>query len=167
MRAFAFFLLNSNVIANLAQAQPSAAAPPPPRGRCYVRNPFGPPFFSSACSLYLAAYTFNIPKCIPSGEYLLRIQSLGIHNPGSTPQFYVSCAQVNVVGGGSASPTPTCEIPGFVKATDPGYTANVSCRPCLPIPGFELTRPLIDLQQLPFVHRPWPVRGEYLSLALS
>ncbi|CAI4217785.1 unnamed protein product [Parascedosporium putredinis] len=42
------------------------------------------------------SYTQNIPTCIPDGEYLLRIQSLGIHNPGSPPQ-----------------------------ATDPGYTANI------------------------------------------
>ena len=74
----------------------------------------------------LVSYTTNIPKCIPNGEYLLRIQSLGIHNPGSTPQFYVSCAQVNVVGGGSTTPQKTTQIPGFIKATDPGYTANVS-----------------------------------------
>lgn len=32
------------------------------------------------------SYTSNIPKCIPSGEYLLRIQQLGIHNPGAPPQ---------------------------------------------------------------------------------
>jgi hypothetical protein len=32
------------------------------------------------------AYSYNIPKCIPDGEYLLRIQQLGIHNPGAPPQ---------------------------------------------------------------------------------
>jgi hypothetical protein len=87
---------------------------------------WGPTFNGGSSSWPMQlSYTYNIPKCIPSGEYLLRIQSLGIHNPGSTPQFYVTCAQVNVVGGGSASPTPTCQIPGFVKASDPGYTANI------------------------------------------
>ncbi|KAK3938661.1 putative endo-beta-1,4-glucanase D [Diplogelasinospora grovesii] len=70
-------------------------------------------------------YAYNIPRCIPNGEYLLRIQSLAIHNPGGTPQWYVSCAQVNVSGGGSATPAPTCKIPGAFKATDPGYTANI------------------------------------------
>lgn len=71
------------------------------------------------------SYTQNIPTCIPDGEYLLRIQSLGIHNPGSPPQFYVSCAQLNVVDGGSKEPSPTASIPGAFKATDPGYTANI------------------------------------------
>lgn len=74
-----------------------------------------------------ADYTFKIPTCIKNGEYLLRIQSLAIHNPGSTPQFYISCAQVNVTGGsGSKEPGPLVKIPGAFKATDPGYTANVS-----------------------------------------
>ncbi len=74
-----------------------------------------------------ADYTYQILKCISDGEYLLRIQSLAIHNPGGTPQFYISCAQVKVTGGGSATPSPTAKIPGAFKATDPGYTANVSC----------------------------------------
>lgn len=71
------------------------------------------------------SYTSNIPKCIPDGEYLLRIQSLGIHNPGAPGQFYVSCAQVSITGGGSTTPTDTVQIPGAFKATDPGYTANI------------------------------------------
>jgi len=44
------------------------------------------------------------------------------------PQFYVSCAQLNVTGGGNTTPSPTAKIPGAFKATDPGYTANVSSR---------------------------------------
>ncbi|ORY65546.1 glycosyl hydrolase family 61-domain-containing protein [Pseudomassariella vexata] len=70
-------------------------------------------------------YSSTIPTCIPAGEYLLRIQSLAIHNPGGVPQFYISCGQVKVSGGGSASPSPTALIPGAFKATDPGYTANI------------------------------------------
>jgi len=29
----------------------------------------------------VGSYTYNIPACISDGEYLLRIQSLAIHNP--------------------------------------------------------------------------------------
>lgn len=73
------------------------------------------------------SYTYNIPTCIPDGEYLLRIQSLAIHNPwpAGIPQFYVECAQISVSGGGSASPSPTALIPGAFKDTDPGYTVNI------------------------------------------
>jgi hypothetical protein len=65
----------------------------------------------------------------------VRIQSLAIHNPGGTPQFYVGCAQVKVTGGGSTTPSTTTQIPGFIKATDPGYTANVR-QPRQPLPPF-------------------------------
>jgi Auxiliary Activity family 9 (formerly GH61) len=72
-----------------------------------------------------AKYTFNLPACIPDGEYLLRIQSLAIHNPGSTPQWYVSCAQIATTGGGTKDLGPKVAIPGAFKATDPGYTVNI------------------------------------------
>lgn len=73
------------------------------------------------------SYTFNVPSCIADGEYLLRIQSLGIHNPwpAGIPQFYISCSQIKVTGGGSTSPSNTVKIPGFIKESDPGYTANI------------------------------------------
>ncbi|CAK7232121.1 hypothetical protein SCUCBS95973_008155 [Sporothrix curviconia] len=95
-------------------------------GPWFKTQDWGPTFSGGQASWPMRlSYTSNIPKCIPNGEYLLRIQSLGIHNPGGTPQFYVSCAQINVVGGGSTTPKDTCLIPGCVKATDPGYTANI------------------------------------------
>ncbi|KAJ8123783.1 hypothetical protein ONZ43_g344 [Nemania bipapillata] len=72
-----------------------------------------------------SSYSGTIPKCIPSGDYLLRIQSLAIHNPGATPQWYISCGQITVSGGGTTLPSPTVKIPGAFKATDPGYTANI------------------------------------------
>ena len=103
-----------------------------------------------------ADYTYNIPKCIPNGVYLLRIQSLAIHNPGSTPQWYVSCAQVNVTGGGNATPAPTVKIPGAFKASDPGYTANVSLSFLLLLVDVReiLLTVVSDLQQLQVVYRP-------------
>ncbi|KAK4448366.1 glycosyl hydrolase family 61-domain-containing protein [Podospora aff. communis PSN243] len=88
---------------------------------------WGPTISGSGASWKLdGSYTANIPSCIPDGEYLIRIQSLGIHNPwpAGIPQFYISCAQVKVTGGGSASPA-TVSIPGAFRETDPGYTANI------------------------------------------
>jgi hypothetical protein len=49
--------------------------------------------------------------------------------PAGIPQFYISCAQVTVTGGGSGNPGPTVSIPGAFKETDPGYTANVRLSP--------------------------------------
>ncbi|RFU33477.1 lytic polysaccharide monooxygenase, partial [Scytalidium lignicola] len=72
-------------------------------------------------------YTYNIPPAVPNGDYLLRIQQLAIHNPypAGIPQFYISCAQVRVTGGGSGDPGPLVEIPGFITGTEPGYTVNI------------------------------------------
>ncbi|KAI0201938.1 glycoside hydrolase family 61 protein [Astrocystis sublimbata] len=87
---------------------------------------WGPKFGGGQAQWTMAGtYSGNIPKCIPDGEYLLRIQSLAIHNPGATPQWYISCGQIKVSGGGSTTPSPTAKIPGAFKATDPGYTANI------------------------------------------
>jgi len=72
-------------------------------------------------------YSYNIPANVPSGDYLLRIQQLGIHNPypAGIPQFYISCAQITVTGGGSGTPGPLVSIPGFIKGNEPGYTVNI------------------------------------------
>lgn len=101
------------------------------------------------------SYTYKLPTCLAAGDYLLRVEQLAIHNPypGGIPQvsdcdvvcklgmmlketkigvltmlnyqFYISCAQITVSGGTGGTPTPTTKIPGHVKVTDPGYTANV------------------------------------------
>lgn len=72
-------------------------------------------------------YTYKIPPALPNGDYLLRVQQLGIHNPypAGIPQFYISCAQITVTGGGSGTPGPLVSIPGFIKGNEPGYTVNI------------------------------------------
>jgi len=86
------------------------------------------PSFKSSCSAtwdLSKSYKVTIPKSVPSGNYLLRAEQLGIHNPGSTPQFYVNCAQITVTGGGSGVPSPTVKIPGHITGKESGYTANI------------------------------------------
>ena len=70
----------------------------------------------------LSTFTFKIPSTIPAGDYLLRIEQIGLHVAGA-PQFYISCAQLKVTGGGSANPSKV-SIPGYVSATDPGLTGS-------------------------------------------
>ncbi|OLN86344.1 putative endo-beta-1,4-glucanase D 17 [Colletotrichum chlorophyti] len=91
---------------------------------------FGPTFSNNYATWPLRlTYEHKIPACLPNGEYLLRIHNLGIHNPypGGIPQFYISCAQINVTGSSAPASAfaPTLSIPGAFKETDPGYTANV------------------------------------------
>ena len=63
-------------------------------------------------------YRVTIPSCIAARQYLLRIQQLAIHNPypAGIPQFYISCAQVKVTGGGGSLPSGV-SIPGYVSAS--------------------------------------------------
>jgi len=103
-------------------------------GGWFKIHDWGPSFTGGGASWVLSgSYTFSIPSCLADGEYLLRIQSLGIHNPwpAGIPQFYISCAQVRVSGGGSANPSGV-SIPGAFKESDSGYTANVSFIPLHP-----------------------------------
>jgi len=89
----------------------------------------GPTFDASGTSSWslLQTYSYTIPTALPNGDYLLKIQSLAIHNPwpAGIPQFYSECAQVTVVGGGSGTPGPLVSIPGYITDTDPGYTVNI------------------------------------------
>lgn len=40
-------------------------------------------------------------------------------------QFYLSCSQVKITGGGSGSPGPLAAFPGAYKSTDPGILVNL------------------------------------------
>ncbi|KAF5378572.1 hypothetical protein D9615_007129 [Tricholomella constricta] len=71
----------------------------------------------------LSQLSTTIPSNTPSGEYLLRIEQVGLHVAGA-PQWYISCAQINVTGGGSGNPAKV-SIPGYVSASDPGLTVNI------------------------------------------
>jgi len=74
-----------------------------------------------------ASVSVTIPKSLPSGEYLLRVESIALHSAGSSggAQFYISCAQINVVNGGSGTPGPLVAFPGAYSATDPGIMINI------------------------------------------
>ncbi|KAK3301257.1 glycoside hydrolase [Chaetomium fimeti] len=70
---------------------------------------------------------FNLPQCVASGQYLLRVEILALHSaskPGQA-QFYQSCAQINVSGSGSLSPSETVSFPGAYSASDPGILASI------------------------------------------
>jgi hypothetical protein len=69
----------------------------------------------------------TLPKSLPSGEYLLRVEHVALHTAGSAngAQFYLSCAQINVQNGGSGSPSPLVSFPGAYKNTDAGILVNI------------------------------------------
>ncbi|CAI4216131.1 unnamed protein product [Parascedosporium putredinis] len=71
-------------------------------------------------------HDIRIPACIAPGQYLLRAEMIALHGAGSYPgaQFYMECAQINVIGGTgaktpppSACPAPTPEPTPVSKST--------------------------------------------------
>ena len=65
---------------------------------------------------------FQIPKNVPSGKYLVRVESIALHQAQSVggAQMYLSCAQVEITGGGNGQPGPLVAFPGAYNANDPG-----------------------------------------------
>ncbi|KAF8316842.1 glycoside hydrolase [Clavulina sp. PMI_390] len=71
--------------------------------------------------------TFTIPTCIAPGNYFLRVEMIALHAASSYPgaQFYLECAQINVVGSTGTKTPSTVSFPGAYKGTDPGITINI------------------------------------------
>ncbi|PGG95808.1 hypothetical protein AJ79_09868 [Helicocarpus griseus UAMH5409] len=69
----------------------------------------------------------TLPSSLPSGEYLLRVEHTALHGASEAggAQFYISCAQINVTGGGNGSPGPLVAFPGAYSPTDPGLMINI------------------------------------------
>ncbi|KAJ7596485.1 glycosyl hydrolase family 61-domain-containing protein [Mycena floridula] len=68
-------------------------------------------------------WTFKLPSDIPSGDYLLRHEQIGLHTTVGG-EFFMSCAQLTVTGGGNGSPSMV-SIPGYIQATDASVTINI------------------------------------------
>lgn len=70
--------------------------------------------------------TFKLPSDIPAGDYLMRAEVIALHAAGSSggAQLYMSCYQLTVSGGGSASPA-LVKFPGAYAASDPGILVNI------------------------------------------
>lgn len=70
-----------------------------------------------------AGYTYTIPQCLKPGHYLVRHELIALHNgyqyPG--PQFYPSCHQIKVTGGGSTVPKSLVSFPGAYSGKDATY----------------------------------------------
>lgn len=67
----------------------------------------------------------TIPKSLAPGFYLLRHELLALHQ-ANAPQFYAECAQIEVTGSGSATPSGDfmAKIPGYAPQSDPGIMVD-------------------------------------------
>ncbi|CAG8961004.1 hypothetical protein HYFRA_00002544 [Hymenoscyphus fraxineus] len=68
-------------------------------------------------------YEYTIPPCLQAGAYLVRHEIIALFGAEKYPgaQFYPSCHQIQVTGGGSSTgPAEKVSFPGAYKPTDPG-----------------------------------------------
>jgi len=88
--------------------------------------------------------TFTIPKNLPSGQYLLRGEQIALHVASTYggAQFYLGCAQLNVVDGGDGTPGPTVSFPGAYTGYEPGILINIYDLPA-DYPGYQSPGPAV------------------------
>ncbi|KAF7331273.1 hypothetical protein MKEN_00004400 [Mycena kentingensis (nom. inval.)] len=69
----------------------------------------------------------TIPASLPAGQYLMRAEHIALHVATTVngAQFYISCAQLQVTGSGTATPGPLVAFPGAYTPTDPGILINI------------------------------------------
>lgn len=67
---------------------------------------------------------FKVPANIAAGDYLVRAEAIALHAGAGQPQPYVSCFQVKVTGGGSATPAGV-SFPGAYKLTYVSFSQTV------------------------------------------
>lgn len=67
---------------------------------------------------------FTVPKSLAAGNYLVRSEAIALHAGAGNPQPYVTCFQVKVTGGGSASPAGV-KFPGAYKLSDALFTKAI------------------------------------------
>jgi len=79
-------------------------------------------------SLNMAQITYTLPPSLPSGDYLIRVEDIALHVAQSYggAQFYISCGQVTVTGGGSGTPGPLVAIPGVYTGYEPGILIDIN-----------------------------------------
>ncbi|KAG6849148.1 hypothetical protein H0H93_010937 [Arthromyces matolae] len=70
----------------------------------------------------LTELTTTIPQDTPSGQYLVRGEQIGLQNPPA--EFYLGCAQINIVNGGSGNPSKV-SIPGYISETGKHHHATL------------------------------------------
>jgi cellulase len=70
---------------------------------------------------------FRIPSDLAAGDYLLRAEAIALHAASGLggAQFYMTCYQITVTGGGSSTPEGSALFPGAYKASDPGIQINI------------------------------------------
>lgn len=102
-----------------------------------LTNPSSPGTDTAWASWQKDRLEWTIQKSIPAGEYLVRVEHIGLHEAHvGKAQFYIECFQFKIESSGTAQLGPTVKIPGVYKANDAGIAFNKWNNPkSYPMPG--------------------------------
>lgn len=72
-------------------------------------------------------FTFTLPEETPAGQYLVRIEHIGVHGASEfgVAEFFFNCAQIEVESDSTATPGPLVKIPGIYTGYEPGILFNM------------------------------------------
>ncbi|KAL2821002.1 glycosyl hydrolase family 61-domain-containing protein [Aspergillus cavernicola] len=88
----------------------------------YIRRPGNEDW----CTWDKDTVLFNIPTDMPAGQYLVRVKHIGLDRAFSgNVEFYFTCAQIEVTGSGTGSPTEVAQIPGIYNPDDANINLNI------------------------------------------
>ncbi|KAF8576370.1 carbohydrate-binding module family 1 protein [Ramaria rubella] len=89
-----------------------------------------------------SSWTTTIPSTVPSGNYLIRFETIALHSLPAVIICFIECAQILITGGGNLAPTAAqlVKFPGGYSNTDPGLTIDIYSQAAetettYPIPG--------------------------------
>ncbi|KAI1788679.1 glycoside hydrolase [Ganoderma leucocontextum] len=132
----------------MSPASPAANSPEAGTGQTWFKVWEDPPVYENGALVFPLEtsdqFTFAIPKNLPSGQYLVRGEQIALHvaETFGGAQFYIGCAQVNVVNGGSGTPGPLVSIPGVYTGNEPGILINIYNLPA-DYPGYMSPGPAV------------------------
>jgi hypothetical protein len=94
-----------------------------------LKNPSTPGVDTAWDSWQKDRLEWTIQKNIPAGEYLVRVEHIGLHEGHvGKAQFYIECFQLKIESSGTGTLGPAVKFPGAYKAADPGIAFNKVCR---------------------------------------
>ncbi|KAL4979099.1 glycosyl hydrolase family 61-domain-containing protein [Aspergillus desertorum] len=78
------------------------------------------------CTWDKDSVSFTLPAEVPPGQYLVRVEHIGLHRGFSgNAEFYFTCAQIEVTVSGSRSPSEVVSIPGVYHPDDANIHFNI------------------------------------------
>ncbi|VUC24142.1 unnamed protein product [Clonostachys rosea] len=86
----------------------------------------GPVTTTAWCTWDKDRISFQIPTDTPAGQYLVRVEHVGLHGAhAGEAEFYYACGQIEVTGNGAGVPGPLVKFPGAYQPGDASWNFGI------------------------------------------